>query len=99
MSVHIRVFQSLNLDEIKKHLMVIGDVSAMCENCRKLDVKTESPICPECKTEFKFVAFRSSKVPMAKVTKLTAQRPSMKIIDFEDYTRVKGSSKLDDLFK
>ncbi len=99
MSVHIRVFQSLNLDEIKKHLLVVGDLSAVCENCRKLDVKMESPVCPECKTEFKFAAFRSLKIPKAKVAKLMAQRPSMKIIDFEDYTQAKGSSKLDDLFK
>ena len=99
MPVHIRVFQSLNLDEIKKHLMIIGDLSAVCENCQKFDLKVDSSICPSCKTEFKFAAFRSSKIPMNKLSKLFAQRPSLKIIDFEDYHQAKSGSKFENLFK
>ena len=99
MPTNIRVFHSLDLNDIKTHLLVIGDISALCENCQKFDLTMESPVCPACKTEFKFAAFRSPKIPMAKVSKLMRERPSMKIIDYDDYHHARGSSKFDNLFK
>lgn len=95
----IRVYQKLDYQSIKKKLLIVGDLSAICENCQKMDLSLQFPVCPDCKTEFKYVAFRSAKVPLNKLKKIMSERPSVKVIDFEDYKSAKGKSAIDALFK
>jgi hypothetical protein len=95
----IRIYQKKDLSEIKKQLLIYGDVSGQCAGCDALDIKLNEPTCPQCKTEFKFIAFRNVKSHLPKLAKLAAEKPSMTVIDFDDYKRNTGKLKAEDLFK
>ena len=95
----IRTYQKLDLSKITPQLLIYGDLSGTCGQCQKIDVKLNDPICPECKTEFKFIAFRQIKSHLPKLVKLFAQRPSLTIVDYEDYKREKAASKAEDFFR
>ena len=99
MSNFIRIYQSLEINDIKTHLMIYGDLSASCANCHAMDFKLEDAHCPSCKTEFKYVSFRNIKVHMPKVQKLSTERPQIKIVDFEDYSRLIGAAKALDFLR
>lgn len=95
----IRTYTRLDLSQITPHLLIYGDLSGTCAQCQKIDVKLNDPVCPECKTEFKYIAFRNIKSHMPKLTKLLAQRPSVVLIDHDDYRREKAASTAEDFFK
>ena len=95
----IRIYSKLDISKIKSQLLIYGDLSGACGNCNKIDIKINDPICPECKSEFKYIAFRSIKSHLPKLQILSAQRPSMTVIDYDDYKRETGASKAQDFFK
>jgi len=94
-----RVFQKFNIPEIKKHLLIYGDLSGACASCDAIDIKLNESVCPGCKTEFKYIAFRNIKSHWPKLQKLAAERPSVKVVDFDDYKRHTGAMKAEELFK
>ena len=55
----IRVWTEMDTEEIKKHLLKAGELSANCENCQHLGIDfTKEAICPNCHTPFKYISFR-----------------------------------------
>lgn len=99
MNKFIRVYQSLDINEIKPHLMIYGDLNGSCANCQHMDVKLEMANCPACKTDFKYISFRNIKVHIPKVERLLKDRPHWKIVDFEDYSKAVGAAKAFDFLK
>lgn len=95
----IRVYSKLDLTKIKLQLLIYGDISGACANCNKIDIKLNDPVCPECKTEFKYVTFRNIKSHLPKLQKLSAERPSVTVVDYDDYKREAGASKAEDFFR
>lgn len=95
----LRVFQKLDLNDIKKHLIVYGDLSASCENCQEVSIPFGSAVCPGCKTEFKYAAFRNIKHHLPKVYKLFEERPSLVIVDYDDFKKAFAAKKAEDLLK
>jgi hypothetical protein len=83
----LRVYQPLDVKEIKAHLLVYGDLSANCANCQAIDLKLDSLTCPSCKTDFKYIAFRNIRNHLPKLQKLHEQRPDVLLVDFEDFQR------------
>ena len=95
----LRVYKKFYIDEIKAHLLVYGDLGGSCAVCQKMDIKIDATHCPECKAEFKFIAFRNPKVHMPKILKLSAERPQTAIIDYEDFSRLAGEQKAREFLK
>jgi len=95
----LRVFQKLDLNDIKKHLIVYGDLSASCESCQEVNIKFGTAVCPGCKAEFKYAAFRNIKQHLPKVYKLFEERPSLRIVDYDDFKKAYASKKAEDLLK
>lgn len=95
----IRVYSKLDISKITPQLLIYGDLSGACAKCHKIDIKLNDPVCPECKTEFKYIAFRNLKSHLPKLQKLSAERPSVTVIDYDDYKREVGASKAEDFFK
>lgn len=83
----IRTFKSLDVSEIKKHLLVHGALSSTCGNCQAIDLMLETNICPECKTEIKYIAFQNFSQHLPKLSKINEQRPSVILIDYDDYKK------------
>lgn len=95
----MRVYKKLDINDVKSHLMIYGDLAASCAHCQKMDVKLESVSCPNCKTEFEYIAFRNVKVHMPKILKLSQERPTLVIVDYEDYHRLTGEQKAREFLK
>ena len=95
----VRVYQHLDVAKIKPHLLIYGDLGGACAHCNHMDVKLESPRCPSCQNDFKYVAFRNIKVHIPKVFKLLEQNPQVKIIDFDDYKQAEGFNKAKEFLK
>jgi hypothetical protein len=95
----IRIYQSLDIKEIQQHVLIHGDLASSCGCCNALDLRLDMDQCPHCGAVFKYVAFRNVKNHLPKLKQLRDQRPSVIIIDFEDYQRLLGVSKAQDFFK
>ena len=98
----IRIWQPVDLEQIKKHLLIAGDVSADCGNCRELGLKyAEVRSCPACGTEFKFITARSavgSAKSMGSIVKRIKNRcPHFTFVDYGDYQSLTGKQSARDL--
>ena len=95
----IRVYQKLDVKKVKEHLLIHGDLSSSCGNCGELDLKLSDHACPKCRAEFKYISFRNVKNHLPKLQKISAERPSMVIVDFDDYQRISGETRAQNFFK
>jgi len=95
----LRIYKKFYIDEVKHHVLVCGDLAANCSHCNAMGLKLDLTACPECKTPFKYVTFRSLKGNMPKVLKIIEQHPDMCVIDYDDFKHSTGALKAEDLFK
>ncbi len=95
----IRVYKKLDIDEVKAHLLICGDLSASCSNCNNMNLKVDMAKCPECQTDFKYVGFRNVKDNVPKLLKLSEARPDLTFVDFDDFKRMAGGLKAQEFFK
>jgi len=95
----MRVYQKLDFQDVREHTMIYGDLSAACSKCNALDIKLSESICPECRTEFTYIAFRAVKNHLPKIDKLLAENPKIILIDFDDYKRAQAETKAEDFWK
>lgn len=95
----IRVYKAMDVGQIKEHLLIYGDLSGQCANCQAMEVKLEMVSCPNCRTDFRYVAFRNIKHHLPKLVQLNESRPDLTFIDYEDYSRTLGAKKAEDFFK
>ncbi len=82
----LRVWEELDLEEIKNHLLVIGELSGECFSCHKVGIKIEEKRCPQCRKEFKYIGFRR-KINSSSIAKFRKIYPEVKFIDFEDFKK------------
>jgi hypothetical protein len=95
----LRVYKKMDVHEIKKHLLIYGDLSAQCAECQTMDIKLDMVACPKCGTAFKFIAFRNVRQHLPKLQKIHETRPEVQFVDFDDYTRIMGELKARDFLK
>ena len=95
----LRVYTKLDLQDVREHMLIFGDLTASCSKCNALDLKFEAPKCPGCQTDFKYISFRNVKSHMAKLPRIKESQPNLIIIDFEDYSRMLGALKAEEFWK
>ena len=95
----VRVYKNLDINTIKKHLLICGDLSANCASCNEIDLKWNMSKCPHCHTEFKYLSFRNIKFHFPKIHNLIIQRPNLVIIDLEDYQKGLALIKAEEFLK
>ncbi len=99
----LRVFKELNIEEVKKHLLIWGDLTSDCASCRKLGINAFlAKSCPECGIEFKYVTSRRlDQHPGERfhlVRRMQEKRPDLLFIDYTDYTKLLGQKQARDFF-
>lgn len=99
----IRIWQNVDIDSLKKHLLLVGEVSADCGACRAIGLKFDGlSRCPECGTDFKFVTSRqatgSLKSSGAAVARIKNRCSNLVFIDYEDYKAIIGKQSARDFF-
>lgn len=104
MSYFIRIWQACEIPEVTKHLLVVGDITADCQNCKELGIDyTQTKSCPKCGTIFRFIASRlTGKLDSnrgATVKRIKDRRPDLTFIDYEDYREITGKQNARDFFK
>ena len=95
----IRIYKKLEINEIKKHLLIYGDLSGSCANCQAMDIKLDVANCPQCHTEFDFIAFRNITQHFPKIQKLSQDRPQVTFVDHEDFKRILAAVKAEEFLK
>ena len=95
----LRVYKKADVNLIKSQLLIYGDLGGQCAHCSQMDVKLDQLHCPQCNSEFKYISFRDVRTQMPKMNKLWAERPSLIIVDFEDYKKNIGALKAEEFLR
>ena len=104
MPFYIRVWQPCVVEEITRHLLIVGDVTADCAHCRELGIDYgQARNCPKCGTDFRFIASRlTSRLDRnrgSNVKRIKERRPDLTFVDYEDYKEITGKQQARDFFK
>jgi len=100
----MRIWQHVDIEAVKKHLLIVGDVTAACASCRELGIPyADTKSCPQCGTAFKFVTARgaagSTKAMGGVVKRIKNRRPDLTFVDYDDYQSLTGKQSARDFFK
>lgn len=100
---YLRCFRPFHIEEVKKSLLIIGDLTGNCASCNALGINAyTTKACPECGTVFKYIASRrlethpSERFQLAR--RLAEQRPDLLLIDYQDYQKAAGDKAAKDFF-
>lgn len=101
--MYIRIWQSVDIEGIKKHLLIVGDIVADCANCRHLGIKyAEEKSCAGCKTEFRFITARNAVGSMknmgGQVKRIKDRRPDLTFVDYDDWVSITGKQNAREFF-
>ena len=100
---YLRIYKAFEIAEVQQHLLIMGDLSGDCANCRALGINPyEAEKCPECGAEFKYVTSRRLETHPSErfqlVRRVFGKRPHWLFIDYTDYTKTLGQKKARDFF-
>lgn len=100
----LRTWQTFDLDEVQKHLLILGDLTGDCGACRQLGIHyQDAKECSRCKTVFKYITSRRLETHPGErfqiVGRLRDKRPELVFIDYEDYKKTIGRKKAREFFE
>jgi len=100
---YLRTFKPFDIEEVKKHLLIIGDLSGNCASCNALGINAyDTQACPECGVVFKYIASRRLETHPAErfqlARRLAEKRPDLVLIDYLDYQKAAGNKAAKDFF-
>jgi hypothetical protein len=103
MSEFIRVFKAFDIEDVRKHLLIWGDLTSDCAACRALGIDFyKAAQCPECGTPFKYATSRRMEANPGERFQLARRsaekRPDLVFIDYTDYSKLLGQKKARDFF-
>ena len=91
----IRIWQYVDLEQIRKHLLLVDDLYGTCGNCKQIGLNyTKDTSCSKCKTEFHYLATNQKKLAdIAKILKrIQSSNLNLIVIDRSDFEH--SSAKL-----
>lgn len=97
---YMRIWKEVDLQDVKEHIIMVDDQRGYCPNCKQLhiDIKTAKK-CPGCSREFKYVTSAESSGGKSDiVVRLKKKLPDLIFVDFNDYERLLGKKKAENLF-
>ena len=95
----LRIYKRLDFYAVKNHLLLYGALSGSCAHCKAMDLKLDLSQCPQCHSDFKFIAFQNIKDHMPKILKISHERPEIVLVDYDDYKRTEGAVRAEELLK
>ena len=100
---YLRVFQLFDIEEVKAHLLIVGDLMADCAACRALGIDPYgAKTCPQCGTTFKYITSRRFETHPGErfqlVRRMQEKRPDLVSMDYSDYSKTLGKKKARDFF-
>lgn len=100
---YLRIFKPFDLEEVKKGLLITGDVTGNCAACNALGIDPyQAKACPECGTPFRFIASRRLETHPGErfqlARRFAEKRPDLTLIDLSDYQKAAGAKTARDFF-
>ncbi len=98
----VRVAQEQDFDTLSKHLIVVGELTGECFACRHVGIDySREKYCPECKTDFRFIASRkrASDNNAVLLSRLAQRRPDLTYVEYQDIKGTSDRQKARDIFK
>lgn len=87
MKSFLRVWNERDIEDIEKHLLVVGELSADCFACHEVGLDSSSKKCPACGVNFKYIGLRR-KDPVNYLRRVKEEKTDIVFIDFEDFKKV-----------
>lgn len=99
----IRLWVEEDLEELAKHLLIVGVSMGDCGNCRQLGLDyAKVTHCPQCKTDFRFITSRQagggSPERFRWLRQIRAKRPELRFVDYDDFEKNTARKKAKDIF-
>ncbi len=97
----VRIWQDVDLNEVREHLMIIEDLYGACGKCNQLGLNyTKDRRCTGCGVEFKYLATRlTDPGEVAKILKrIQSESLPLKLIDRADLERAGAHDAARSLF-
>lgn len=98
----IRIWTEMDIEKVKKQLLLAGELSANCENCQHIGIDfIADKTCPQCQTAFKYIAFRKKQnksEEFSAIRRLKEKRPDLIIVDYDDVKHASGKSRAQNIF-
>lgn len=103
MNQYLRIWKSFDIEEVEKHLLLLGDLTGDCGACRELGISYQTAKeCPRCKAAFRYVTSRRMETHPGErfhiVARIHDKRPELIFIDYDDYKKILGRKKARDFF-
>ena len=100
---YLRTFRQFDLEDVKQHLLIVGDLSGDCASCRALGIDSYSAkSCSQCGTVFKYVTSRRLEAHPGErfqfARRIQQKRPDLTVLDYTDYDKAIGRKKARDFF-
>ncbi|MBN1793800.1 MAG: hypothetical protein JW844_02420 [Candidatus Omnitrophica bacterium] len=99
---YVRKWEEVDVNEVTRHLLILGAVSCDCAQCRHLGIDyAQTYTCPNCQTPFKYITYRretaDSHGRFSIIRRIRARRPDLIIVDYLDYKDQTGKHRAKDL--
>ena len=95
----IRIYKNLDIQNIKEHLLICGDLAGQCAKCQELGIKFDVRQCPHCGTNFTYMSFKNIKDHLPKVQRFLSERPDLVLVDYDDFKRLSGALKAEEFLR
>lgn len=94
----LRIYQNVDISEVKKHILIVGELEGSCDNCQSFGIPYLASECPKCHTAFKYKTNRNSFSPH-QMRSLAEDQPDVLIVDYSDYKKQLAKKNAGELFK
>ncbi len=96
----IRSWKQYDINQVKEHLIIVGQLTGDCANCKAIGIDyLDAKTCPQCNTEFKFIATRQVPTPHYLLKRIQEKRPELEFIDYSDVKSAVDRNKAREFFK
>ena len=93
----MRVWKQLDSEDVRRQLLIIGDLSAECAKCKAIGIDhRRAERCPSCGAVFQYMAARHASGVV--VRRLVGLRPDLVPIELEDFRSGEAFDRSHELF-
>lgn len=91
----IRIWVELDMEEVKKHLIIADESLGSCASCREVGIDIQKhKSCPQCKTKFTYVTAKPRgshrEVDPKIIARIREKCPELTVIDWADFDHGTG---------
>ena len=97
---YMRIWTEIDIKEVEDHIIMVDDMFAFCPHCKKIGIELKDlKKCPSCSREIKYVTSKDAKHGKVDiVTRIRKKLPELTFVDYNDYERITGKKKAEDIF-